>query len=167
MCCYKEPLVALNAYCFASASFQAILTSRPEGAGLTGSDLCFLLLTMLVLHPLSTCDICYDTYGQENPASTIPCGHIFCYRCVRRLGRSRRNTRRFRSSAFARALASTDVFPCADRVCARCVERSSRAPMSRNSEPPTLWMVEPKHLFVARFRPHPARRPVCLNDGTL
>jgi len=41
---------------------------------------------MLVLHPSSACDICYDTYGQENPASTIPCGHIFCYRCVRRLG---------------------------------------------------------------------------------
>ncbi|KAF9648351.1 hypothetical protein BDM02DRAFT_3115525 [Thelephora ganbajun] len=37
---------------------------------------------MLVLHPTSNCDICYDTYSQENPASTIPCGHIFCYRCI-------------------------------------------------------------------------------------
>ena len=82
LCGYKGPLTVLNACCFASASFQAIFISRPEGAGLTGSDLCLLLSTMLVLHPSSTCDICYDTYGQENPASTIPCGHIFCYRCV-------------------------------------------------------------------------------------
>lgn len=37
---------------------------------------------MLVLHSTSSCDICYDTYGQDNPASTIPCGHIFCYRCI-------------------------------------------------------------------------------------
>lgn len=37
---------------------------------------------MLVLHSTSSCDICYDSYGQDNPASTIPCGHIFCYRCI-------------------------------------------------------------------------------------
>jgi hypothetical protein len=156
----------LNACCFASASFQAIPIPRPEGAGLTGSDLRPLLLTMLVLHPSSSCDICYDTYGQENPASTIPCGHIFCYRFVWGLGRSRRNTRHFHSSAFARALLSTDVFPCADRACARCVERSSRALMSRNSERPTLGMVEPKRSFVAQFLPHRARQPVGSNDGT-
>ncbi|KAF9788505.1 hypothetical protein BJ322DRAFT_638737 [Thelephora terrestris] len=37
---------------------------------------------MLVLHSTSNCDVCYDSYGQDNPASTIPCGHIFCYRCI-------------------------------------------------------------------------------------
>ena len=138
---------------------------RREGTGLTRTDLCSLLFAMLVLHPSSSCDVCYDTYGQENPASTIPCGHIFCYRCVRRLGCSRRNTRRSRSSAFS--LASTDVFPCADRACAHCVGRSSRAPMSQNSERPTLGMVESKRSLVVRFRPHRARRVVDLRGGTL
>lgn len=70
----------LNGCFFASASAQTILAS--EGGGLTRNDLCSSFFTMLVLHPSSGCDICYDVYGQENPASTIPCGHIFCYRCV-------------------------------------------------------------------------------------
>jgi len=156
----------LNACCFVSASFQTIPASRPEGAGLTGSDLWLSLFTMLVLHPTSSCDICYDTYGQENPASTIPCGHIFCYRCVRHPGRSHRNTRHFRSPVFAPVPTSTDAFPCADQVCVRYAERSSRVPMSQSSGRPTLGTVEPKRSSVVQFRPRRARRAVGLNDGT-
>ena len=69
--------------------------------GLTRSGLCLLSFTMLVLHPASSCDICYDTYGQENPASTIPCGHIFCYRYAS-LDCHRCDTRHFRLSVFPR-----------------------------------------------------------------
>ena len=70
-------------------------------AGPTRSGLCALSFTMLVLHPTSSCDICYDTYGQDNPASTIPCGHIFCCRYASP-GCPRRNTRQFHSSVFVR-----------------------------------------------------------------
>jgi len=56
-------------------------SSRPEARD-SREAICLSLFTMLVLHPTSSCDICYDTYGQDNPASTIPCGHIFCYRCL-------------------------------------------------------------------------------------
>lgn len=119
--------VIRNTCFFASASVQKILAS--ERGGLTRNDLCSSFFTMLVLHPSSSCDICYDIYAQENPASTIPCGHIFCYRWDHRLARSRRNTRQFCSSAVACILVSTDVFPCADRACARCVERNFQIPM--------------------------------------
>ena len=143
----EETLVLLNACCFASASLSlpSDPSLRPEGARLTGSDFCFLSFTMLVLHPTSSCDICYDTYGQGNPASTIPCGHIFCFRCVRRQPKSPSSKHEaFHSSVFSRVLASTGVFPSADRACVHCVGRSSRAPMSRNSERPTLGMAELK-----------------------
>ena len=70
-----------NRLLFCLRFLQAIPVSA-QGEGPTRPNLCLLLFTMLVLHPTSSCDVCYDTYGQENPASTIPCGHIFCYRCV-------------------------------------------------------------------------------------
>ncbi|TFK36277.1 hypothetical protein BDQ12DRAFT_654772, partial [Crucibulum laeve] len=40
---------------------------------------------MLVVHPSSCCDICLDPYSWETPECTphaIPCGHIFCRRCL-------------------------------------------------------------------------------------
>ena len=154
-------------HCFRLPTSDPRLQTPREG--LTRSDHNLSSFTMLVLHPTSSCDICYDTYGQENPASTIPCGHIFCYRCVRVRagGRPRRYTRRFRSSVFVLIPSSIDVFPYAGRACARCAERSSRAPISRNSGRPTLGTVEPKRSSAVRFRPHRVRRAVCLNDGIL
>lgn len=151
--------------CWFAPSLSSDSCYKTRWAGLTRSGLCLLSFTMLVLHPASSCDICYDTYGQENPASTIPCGHIFCYRYVSP-GCCSCDTRHFGLSVFLLALPSTDVFPCVDRACARCVERSSRAPMSRNSGRPTLWM-EPKRFFAVRFRQHPVHQVVGLNDKTL
>ena len=149
----------LNACFFVSAS---------KGGGLKRNDLCPSFFIMLVLHPSSSCDICYDIYRQENPASTIPCGHIFCYRYVRRLARPCRNTTRFCSSGFACILVSADVFPCANRACARCVGGSFRAPTSRNSERRTMLnMWDPKRFLATQFPPHRARRPAYLNDNTL
>jgi chromosome segregation ATPase len=38
---------------------------------------------MLVIHSSSVCDVCYGDYHQhKNPPSAVPCGHIFCYRCL-------------------------------------------------------------------------------------
>jgi len=37
---------------------------------------------MLVIHCSSACDVCYGEFQQKNPPSTVPCGHIFCYRCL-------------------------------------------------------------------------------------
>lgn len=155
-----QPPVALLPPLSSDSCFQTRRT------GLTRSGLCLLSFTMLVLHPTSSCDICYDTYGQENPASTIPCGHIFCYRYVSP-HRHRCDTRHFRLSVFPRVLPPIDVFPCADRACARCAERSSRVPMSRNLGRPTLGMVEPRRLFAVRFRQRRARQVVSSNDGIL
>ena len=148
-----------------SPPFKRLLLRDPAGGTHEKSTLS-VSFTMLVLHPTSGCDICYDTYGQENPASTIPCGHIFCYRYVSP-GSHRRDTSHFRLSVSPRVLPSTDAFPCADRACARCVEKSSRAPMSRNLGRPTSGMVEPKRLFAVRFRQHRVHQAVGSNDGIL
>ncbi|TFK67212.1 hypothetical protein BDN72DRAFT_112218 [Pluteus cervinus] len=43
---------------------------------------------MLSLAPGSTCDVCLETFGQENKAPcSIPCGHVFCVGCLHHIGR--------------------------------------------------------------------------------
>ncbi|KAJ3554004.1 hypothetical protein NM688_g3327 [Phlebia brevispora] len=36
---------------------------------------------MIVLHPNSVCDVCFDPYGESNVPHSIRCGHVFCLRC--------------------------------------------------------------------------------------
>ena len=83
---------------------------------------------MLVLHLSSNCDICYDTYGQDNPPSTIPCGHIFCYRYAWR--RSRRKAKhlliRFRSCYVHRCLPA-----CRPSVCPLCRKKFSSSHVTK------------------------------------
>ncbi|KZT25970.1 hypothetical protein NEOLEDRAFT_1133046 [Neolentinus lepideus HHB14362 ss-1] len=43
---------------------------------------------MLIVHPLSRCDVCLDEYSFATPQHTphaIPCGHVFCKPCLGRL----------------------------------------------------------------------------------
>jgi len=155
----------LNACCFASVSSPSkrSLPSGPKGQDSREAIFVFYCpLCLWCIHRLPATFAMIPTVRRTQQARSPVVTYSATGAC-----RSRRNTRHFRSSAFARISTSTDVFPYADRACARYVERSSRAPMSRNSGRPTLWTVEPKYLFAARFRPHRARRPVGLSDGTL
>ncbi|EPQ51326.1 hypothetical protein GLOTRDRAFT_66034, partial [Gloeophyllum trabeum ATCC 11539] len=46
---------------------------------------------MLILHPLSRCDVCLDEYSFASPQQTphaISCGHVFCHPCLSRLNPS-------------------------------------------------------------------------------
>ncbi|TFK50339.1 hypothetical protein OE88DRAFT_1631317 [Heliocybe sulcata] len=43
---------------------------------------------MLIVHPLSRCDVCLDEYSfatTQNTPHVIPCGHVFCKPCLGRL----------------------------------------------------------------------------------
>ncbi|KAI0777676.1 hypothetical protein BD413DRAFT_186510 [Trametes elegans] len=39
-------------------------------------------LTMLGVHPNSVCDVCLDSYTVEREPKVIPCGHVFCEKCL-------------------------------------------------------------------------------------
>ncbi|KAK7692035.1 hypothetical protein QCA50_005440 [Cerrena zonata] len=41
---------------------------------------------MLILHPKSTCDVCFDSYvSSERVPYVIKCGHILCENCINKL----------------------------------------------------------------------------------
>ncbi|CAL1710960.1 unnamed protein product [Somion occarium] len=44
---------------------------------------------MLILHPKSVCDVCLETYDNDNVPHAIECGHIYCLSCLHSLDRPR------------------------------------------------------------------------------